>query len=103
MKVSELLRSLADMISRVEGDPPGTAKVEVDHNPHTQEPISAQDGETDTFVPPLQAKIEILKKSVGMDNVYDGDKEDELGRVKGLAGIHPAQREAAASDEPLDD
>jgi len=101
MKVSELLRSLADMISRVEGGTPGA--VEVDHTPHTQEPISAQDGEKDTFVPPLQAKIEILKKSVGMDNVYDGDKQDELGRVKGLAGINPAQREAAASDEPLDD
>ena len=103
MKVSELLRSLADMISRVEGGTPGAAEVEVDHTPHIQEPVSAQDGEKDTFVPPLQAKIEILKKSVGMDNVYDGDKEDELGRVKGLAGIHPAQREAAASDEPLDD
>jgi hypothetical protein len=96
MKVSELLRSLADMISRVEGDPPGTAEVQVDHSPHTEEPVSAQDGETNKFVPPLQAKLEILKKSVGIDNVYD-----EVGDVKRMAGIKPTQQEAA-DDEPFE-
>jgi len=33
----------------------------------------------DTMVPPLQQKIEILKKNAGLDNVYDqqADEDDE--------------------------
>ena len=97
MKVAELLRSLADMISSVEGgeqpqqaEPMMTA-VSVDNTDNT---------ETGVFVPPLQAKLEILKKSVGMDNVYDG-QADELGDIRKMAGLSPAQQEAA-DDEPLD-
>ena len=97
MKVAELLRSLADMISSVEGgeqpqqaEPMMTA-VSVDNTDNT---------ETGVFVPPLQAKLEILKKSVGMDNVYDG-QGDELGDIRKMAGLSPAQQEAA-DDEPLD-
>jgi len=35
--------------------------------------------ELDTMVPPLQQKIEILKKNAGLDNVYDqqADEDDE--------------------------
>ena len=83
MKVAELLRSLADMISSVEGgeqpqqaEPMMTA-VSVDNTDNT---------ETGVFVPPLQAKLEILKKSVGMDNVYDG-QGDELGDIRKMAGL----------------
>ena len=97
MKVAELLRSLADMISSVEGgeqpqqaEPMMTA-VSVDNTDNT---------ETGVFVPPLQAKLEILKKSVGMDNVYDG-QGDELGDIRKMAGLSPAQQEAA-DDEPFD-
>lgn len=55
-----------------------------------------------TFVPPLQAKLELLKKSVGIDSVYDqggpseeltghgADNQDELARMKQMAGIHIA-------------
>jgi hypothetical protein len=97
MKVAELLRSLADMISSVEGgDQPQQAEpmmtaVSVDNTDNT---------ETGVFVPPLQAKLEILKKSVGMDNVYDG-QGDELGDIRKMAGLSPVQQEAA-DDEPLD-
>ena len=97
MKVAELLRSLADMISSVEGgDQPQQAEpmmtaVSVDNTDNT---------ETGVFVPPLQAKLEILKKSVGMDNVYDG-QGDELGDIRKMSGLSPVQQEAA-DDEPLD-
>jgi len=97
MKVAELLRSLADMISSVEGgDQPQQAEpmmtaVSVDNIDNT---------ETGVFVPPLQAKLEILKKSVGMDNVYDG-QGDELGDIRKMAGLSSVQQEAA-DDEPLD-
>jgi hypothetical protein len=67
-----------------------------------------------TFVPPLQAKIELLKKSVGVDSVYDqqgpgeqltghgADNQDELARMKQMAGINPVTLDSAAEDEPLD-
>jgi hypothetical protein len=104
MRASEILRGLADLIDSAEqGDasaqPSTTTLVQVapdsKYTPHTQEPQSAQDSEI--FVPPLQAKLEILKKSVGLDNVYD-----EVGEVKRMAGIPTAVTDEAASDEPLD-
>ena len=99
MKVAELLRSLADMISSVEGgeqpqqaEPMMTA-VSVDNTDNT---------ETGVFVPPLQAKLEILKKSEGMPNVYDdeGDEGDaELAVIKKNAGLTAAQHEASEDND----
>lgn len=33
--------------------------------------------ETDTMVPPLQQKIELLKKNAGLDNVYDQQADED--------------------------
>jgi hypothetical protein len=63
-----------------------------------QEP---EEQEVDKFIPPLQSKLEILKKSVGLDNVYD-EEPDELDQMKKRAGIPLAVQQAAADDEPLD-
>jgi hypothetical protein len=60
-----------------------------------------QDEEQPKMVPPLQAKLEILKKSEGMPNVYDGEGRNELAMIKKNAGLTAAQHEAA-DDEPLD-
>jgi len=99
MKASEILRKLADVVSAAEAgeqslehgpqnvDNVKLAPVDVDHSDDSESPL---------FVPPLQAKLEILKKSVGMDNVYD-----EVGDVKRMAGLKPAQQEAA-DDEPFE-
>lgn len=59
-----------------------------------------------TFVPPLQAKLELLKKSVGVDSVYDqcgpdeqltghgaDNEQDDLARMKQMAGIHTASED----------
>jgi hypothetical protein len=54
-----------------------------------------------TFVPPLQAKIELLKKAVDVDSIYD-QGGDELAQMKKRAGINPAVIDAAADDEPLE-
>ena len=51
------------------------------------------------MVPPLQQKIEILKKSQGIDNVYD-EQADELDQVKKNAGL--AIITAAEEDEPFE-
>lgn len=67
MNISELLRKLADVIASAEGDDSGPqsadlSPVKVDHQDNT-------DTKTGVFVPPLQAKLELLKKSVNVDNV----------------------------------
>lgn len=54
MRAAEFLRKLADALAVIEDDgPPETSAT------------------PDVMVPPLQQKIEILKKSQGIDNVYD--------------------------------
>ena len=64
----------------------------------------------DVFIPPLQTKIELLKKATGVKNVYDdsdgGDAPqnsyDELNHIKRNAGINVVALDALGDDEPLD-
>jgi len=84
MKTAEILRKLADLVDTVEGDA----------TPEANSP-----DELGTMVPPLQQKIEILKKSQGIDNVYDREA-DELDQVKKNAGL--AVTTVAEEDEPFE-
>jgi hypothetical protein len=113
MKASEILHGLAELLAGIEGGPQGQqaqpaatmTAVEVPNVDHT---------ESGVFVPPLQAKIELLKKAVNVDSIYDqqgsdedltghgSDNEDELARIKHMAGIHPVAQDEMGSDEPLD-
>ena len=44
--------------------------------------------ETGVFVPPLQQKLELMKKAQGVESVYDEEpEEDELEVMKRAAGI----------------
>jgi hypothetical protein len=63
-----------------------------------QEPTTA--GQTPTMVPPLQAKLEILKKSVGLDNHYDNEcgEPDEVEQLKKHAGINIVAQQEAGED-----
>jgi hypothetical protein len=105
MRASEILRKLADVIDSAEGGE--TAQPETHPNVRValaapQEPASEQPQTAQTtFVPPLQAKIELLKKAVDVDSIYD-QGGDELAQMKKMAGINPAIADEAASDEPLD-
>jgi hypothetical protein len=54
MKAAEFLRKLADALAVIEDDD-----------------VSDAQPEQDVMVPPLQQKIEILKKSQGLDNIYN--------------------------------
>ena len=117
MKASEILRKLADMIDSAEGSQ-STQMGASPENPNHAELTAVSVDHTDdtekggTFVPPLQAKIELLKKSVDVDSVYDeldpdekltghgSDNEDELSQMKKRAGI--AARIEAVDDEPLE-
>ena len=107
MRAAEILRSIADMVDKA--DPqnsssaminPNKAKLTVVAKPAVVAPETpATDTSVDTMVPPLQQKIELLKKAVGVDNIYDTDNEpDELAIMKQNAGIKPEVAFAAASD-----
>jgi len=92
MNIAEILRKLADTVDGVESaDRPTNsvahaelAPVEVDTTDNT---------EVSTQIPPLQAKLELLKKSMGMDNAYDeatpcdSAEDAELALMKQRAGI----------------
>jgi hypothetical protein len=113
MKAAEILRKLADVIDQHsdEGDRSANsvphaelAPVEVDHTDNT---------ETSTFVAPLQAKLELLKKSLGMDNAYDNtadseepcdsEEDAELALIKQRAGVPViAVQEMADDDGPFE-
>ena len=104
MKAAEILRKLADLIDS-QGDEPQAvpaaelAPVEVDNTDNT---------ETTTMVPPLQAKLELLKKASGVENHYDDTPCDsaedaELALMKQRAGIPVlAVHELADDDGPFE-
>jgi hypothetical protein len=125
MKISDIFRKLADVIDQEQN--PGAPDPQlqnpavlatVDAGPYgdgVDAPNNADAGaEDEVFVPPLQLKLELLKRAVGVDNIYDegepraDDVEqphehghhhmDELARMKQLAAIN-----MIGDDEPLDD
>jgi hypothetical protein len=126
MKISDIFRKLADVIDQEQN--PGAPDPQlqnpavlaaVDAGPYgdgVEAPDNTDAGaDDDVFVPPLQLKLELLKRAVGVDNIYDegepraDDVEqphdhhehhhmDELARMKQLAAIN-----MIGDDEPLDD
>jgi hypothetical protein len=40
-------------------------------------PADSEEPELDTMVPPLQQKLELMKRNAGMSNVFDEADEDE--------------------------
>jgi hypothetical protein len=95
MKASEILRKLADYIDAQEAE-------------SSAEDLAKQPD--DIFIPPLQLKLELLKKATGVENVYDEEAEeqakqhayDELNAIKKNAGINIVALDALGDDEPLD-
>jgi len=86
MKIADILRHVAD---------------QMDHEEQAGEmdPAHSVPQETDdptTMIPPLQQKIEILKKAAGEANAFDDgvghsgervEPEDELDRIRHIAGL----------------
>ena len=68
MKIAELLRNLADVI-----DLERQSSAEVHSNEGDLAP--------QRFVPPLQLKLELLKKAVDVNNIYSPNVPDQDGRV----------------------
>jgi hypothetical protein len=59
--------------------------------------------ETTVNIPPLQAKLELLKKSEGVPSAYDDEECDDLAVIKNNAGINTmAKHEMADDDGPFE-
>jgi hypothetical protein len=98
MKMADILRNLADKLDSIDS---GTSDAPKQNRLTPVGDVPGGDTDSATMVPPLQAKLEILKKSEGIPSVYDKEGGDELSAIKKNAGLTAAQHEAA-DDEPLD-
>jgi len=92
MNIAEILRKLADTVDGVESaDRPTNSVAHAELEP--VEVDTTDNTEVSTQIPPLQAKLELLKKSMGMDNAYDeatpcdSAEDAELALIKQRAGV----------------
>ena len=93
MRLADILRTLADKMDNIES---GSGNDEI--AAATQD---MDDTEADhTMIPPLQQKLEILKKTAGIDSFYDGET-DELDDIKKLTGIKAVIQHETDDDEPI--
>jgi len=104
MNIAEILRGLADKIASMETGTQtptqsmGQAQlqpVEVDNTDHTDDAV---------MIAPLQQKIELLKKSVGVPSAFDGeeqDQPDELELMKRNAGVPAVAIQLAGEDNDI--
>ena len=99
MKLSDIMRDIANLLDQREGQ---SADLSQNSTQQRMSPAQVADLELDdnpVFVPPLQAKLEILKKSEGIPSVYDGEGRDELAAIKKNAGLTAAQHEASEDND----
>ena len=115
MNISEILRGLLDLVDNNQSDDSEIAQVGDDSTDGSGDPE-----EMALMIPPLQQKIELLKKAVDVPNVYsDGEcgcegcqtgteccadgEEDELSRIKKIAGVPTAAIMTLSDDDISDD
>jgi hypothetical protein len=136
MKIADILRTIANNLEHSEGGAPDpriqnpAQLIDVDivggdqehSSPNGTTPSGNDKGPEDVFLPPLQQKQELLKKAVGVENVYDdggpieqheaekaqtedGDAESEdiVDRIKKLGGISAAAIQELSNDDVVDD
>ena len=92
MRAAEFLRGLVDMVSSMDRETPIVFNVTVNDSapaapvvvnvnngvsstPEKEEPVV--DDDVGQFVPPLQAKIELLKKSSNVKSVFDTAADED--------------------------
>ena len=121
MRVADLLRAIISMVDQAEQESAGVNQqptVVVVNNPTQPEPAAQvldnkPESEKTTMVPPLQQKMELLKRAVSVDNEFNNgfdqiDQEegkshpDELEHIKKMAGLNPVIQQELVNDDPLD-
>ena len=132
MKIADILRTIANNIEHTEGgapdpriqNPAQLLDVTADKpSPNGETPAGNAKQPEDLFVPPLQQKQELLKKAVGVENVYDdgGPAEqheadqtetdpdieaalaDIVTRIRQLSGVPKAAIQELSNDDIVDD
>jgi actin-related protein len=129
MRIADILRTLANNLEHAQGGSPDpriqnpAELISVDSNGSPNgTTASGNDKEPeDLFLPPLQQKQELLKKAVGVENVYDDggpeeqheeEKEQEamsakqqdiVKQIKQLSGVPVAAVQELSNDSVLDD
>ena len=107
MKMADILHSIADLLDQhdeggdIAGDNLGKEASDFQHRVDSDvEHGGAGDVEVGIMIPPLQQKLEILKKSAGMDNALD-NAPDELDDIKKLTGIKAVIQQEAGEDNDI--
>ena len=98
MKMADILRNLADKLDGIEQ---GGETEQPSNMDQTTEPEEQELDDNPVMVPPLQAKLELLKKASGVDNVYGTNGSDELDDIKKLTGIKAVVQHEAGEDNDV--
>ena len=106
MRISDLIGELVDIFGQPKSpEEPiiGGINIKIENRPdvHEVEADTEDRTDTNTMVAPLQQKLELLKRAVGVDNMYD-EQTDELDEILKIAGVPTASIFDAGDDEPLD-
>jgi hypothetical protein len=135
MKIADILRTLAANLEHAQGGAPDpriqnpAQMIDVVAVADTDQPspngVTASGNDKapeNTFLPPLQQKQELLKKAVGVENVYDDggpehqhaeetaqeddmtqERDDIVDRIKQLSGVPRAAIQELSNDDVFDD
>jgi hypothetical protein len=135
MKIADILRTLAANLEHAQGGAPDpriqnpaqlidvVAVADSDKSSPNGTTASGNDkAPENTFLPPLQQKQELLKKAVGVENVYDDggpehqhaeetanqddmtqERDDIVDRIKQLSGVPRAAIQELSNDDVFDD
>ena len=105
--MADILHSIADMLDKheggdISGDNMGKEASDFQHDVDDGAESGDREVElTGVMIPPLQQKLEILKKSAGMDNAFDDQGSDELDDIKKLTGIRAVVQHIAGEDNDI--
>jgi len=108
MRISDLIGELVDIFGqpkKAQEPVIGGINIEILNRPDVHEVQADTEDRTDTntMVAPLQQKLELLKRAVGVENMYNAvDDADELDQILKIAGVPTATIFDAGDDEPLD-
>jgi len=135
MKIADILRTLAANLEHAQGGAPDPriqnpaqmidVAVVADTDRPSPNGVTASGNDKapeNTFLPPLQQKQELLKKAVGVENVYDdggpehqhaeetaeqddmtAERDDIVDRIKQLSGVPRAAIQELSNDDVFDD
>jgi hypothetical protein len=103
MKMSDILRDLADKLSAIENGGGNDEQNQAALEPVEVDRTASDEVDSGHFMPPLQQKLELLKKGVGVANAFDQHDAapDELDDIKKLTGISAVMQQEASEDNDI--